>query len=59
MLGGGVAALAAPLRLMWWIVVVLGAWTLALAVASVVDTTAVRAVQAVFGRVVAAMQGRR
>lgn len=58
-LGGGVAALAAPLRLMWWIVMVVGAWALALAVASVVDTTVVRAAQAAFGRVVAAVQGRR
>lgn len=58
-LGGGVAALAAPLRLMWWIVMIVGAWALALAVASVVDTTIVRAAQAAFGRVVAAVQGRR
>lgn len=58
-LGGGVAALAAPLRLMWWIVMVVGAWALALAVASVVDTTVVRATQAVFGRAVAVVQGRR
>lgn len=58
-LGGGVAALAAPLRLMWWIIMVLGAWAPALVVASVVDTTVVRAAQAVFGRVVAAVQGRR
>lgn len=38
---------------------VVGAWALALAVASVVDTTVVRATQAVFGRAVAVVQGRR